>query len=313
MVLPRVSVIIPAYNAELFLAETLGSVEAQTYEDWEALIADDLSTDRTAEVAEAFGERFTVIRRTANEGPAAARNHALSLARGELIALLDADDLWEPTHLERLVQRYDEARGREVPVGIVTGDARLLTPGGLLPQTYYELMGSADGVTLEQLLVSNRVFVGGLFPRKIVDEVGDFCSELFGTEDYDLWLRIVEAGYVVVATPEVLTVYRQGRGSVSTDLPRMARSLQLTYRRALERGKLTPRERRIATRQLRLQRALEQAGLIMAERRDGGRGLGRLVRSFPLFLRAAVENPDRWRTAIAVAAGRGSPLSQVVK
>jgi hypothetical protein len=147
----------------------------------------------------------------------------------------------------------------------------------------------------------------------LVDEAGGFCPEIFGTEDYDLWLRILELGYPAVALREALTVYRLRSASVSANLPRMARSLQLTYRRALERGTLTPRQERIARRQLRLQRALEQVGELMSERRAGQRPVSRLVRNVPLFLRVAAENPDRWLATVRVLAGRGSPLSQVVK
>ena len=75
--MPRVSVIIPAYNAEAFLPETLASVEAQTYDDWEVVVADDASTDRTAEVVESRGGRFRVVRSEVNDGPAGARNRAL--------------------------------------------------------------------------------------------------------------------------------------------------------------------------------------------------------------------------------------------
>jgi glycosyltransferase involved in cell wall biosynthesis len=311
--MPRVSVVVPAHNAALYLREALASVEAQTYRDWEVVIADDCSTDSTVEIAESFGERFTVLRGARNEGPAAARNRALAKASGELVALLDADDFWLPAYLESTVRLFDESRSDGIPVGIVACDARLLGPNGVLPQTYMDLMGFSGGVTLERELVSNRIFIGALVPRAVLDEAGHFCPELFGTEDYDLWLRILELGYRVVATREVLTTYRMQPASVSAHMPRMARSLQLTYRRALERGRLSPRQQRIARRQLRLQRALEEVGLIMAERREGGLPFRRLARASPLFLRVAAENPDRWLTTMRILAGHGSPLSQMTR
>jgi glycosyltransferase involved in cell wall biosynthesis len=311
--MPRVSVVLPAYNAEQYLAETLSSVEAQTYGDWEVVVADDASTDNTVETAEAFDGRFNVLHGTSNEGPAAARNRALAAASGELVALLDADDLWLPTYLDRIVGLYDESRARGIRVGIVTCDARILGPDGYLAKTYMDLNGFPSEVTLTGMLVSNPIFVGSLVPRSLVGEAGAFCPELFGTEDYDLWIRILELGYRVVATREALTVYRLRPESVAGNLVRMARSQQLTYHRALERGKLTPRQRRMARRQLRLQSALEQVGLIVTERRSGGRPFARVARDIPLFLRVAAENPDRWLSAARVLVGRGSPLSQVVR
>jgi glycosyltransferase involved in cell wall biosynthesis len=311
--MPRVSVIIPAYNAEPHLGETLAAVETQTYRDWEVVVADDGSTDETVEIAEAFGDRFTVLRGSSNEGPAAARNRAVAASSGELIALLDADDLWLPSYLERMVKLYDESQARGIRVGIVTCNARILGPDGFLPQTYMEIRGFPSEVTVAGMLVSNTIFGATLFPRTLIDEAGGFCPELFGTEDYDLWLRIIELDYRVVVEREALAVYRLGTASVSTNLARMARSLQLTYRRALERGRLTPGQRRIARRQHRLQRALEQFGLIASDRRGDGRPFGQLARNIPLFLRVAAENPDRWVTAVRVLSGRGSPLSQLVK
>ena len=91
-----------------------------------------------------------------------------------------------------------------------------------------------------------------------MDEVGGFCPELIRAQDFDLWIRIVEAGYRIVATREVLAVRRLHRQSWSSNLPAMARCGQLTYRRALERGHLSRREERIARRELRHQRLIEQ-------------------------------------------------------
>jgi len=280
------------------------------------IVVDDGSSDGTIDMLEGpTGSHGLTLRVAAqpHKGPAAARNRAVSGSSGELLAFLDADDLWLPSYLDRMVQLHDESKTRGVRAGVLTCDARILGPDGYLAQTYMELMHFPSEVTLARMLVSNPVFVGALSTRGLVDEAGGFCPELFGTEDYDLWLRIVERGYRIVARREALTVYRLRPASVSANLARMARSLQLTYLRALERDRLTPRQRRIALRQLRLQRALEQVGLMRSDRRAGRLPLARLFRALPLFVRVAVENPDRWLTTVRVLAGRGSPLSQVVK
>ena len=230
------------------------------------------------------------------------------------MALLDADDLWLPGYLERMVRSFDESRARGLRVGIVTCNSRILGPKGYLSQTFMDVQGFPDDVTVGEMLRMNRISAVALFPRALLDEVGVFCPEIFGTEDYDLWLRIIELGYRVVVVREPLAIYRLAEGSVSTNVARMARAQMLTYERALARGRLTPHDRRAARRQHRLQRALEQVGLVIVERRAGGRPYARIARNIPLFLRVVLENPDRWGVAVRALAGRASsPLGQLAR
>lgn len=115
MVDGRVSIITPCYNGERFIAETLDSVLGQTYAQWELFVVDDGSTDRTAAIAEAYAAKDSRIRvlRQKNAGTACARNRALREANGRYIALLDADDVWEPDFLERQLAFMRE-KGAEV-------------------------------------------------------------------------------------------------------------------------------------------------------------------------------------------------------
>ena len=294
--MPRVSVIIPAHNSVATLPETLGSVVAQSFSDWEAVVADDLSSDGTAGAAEGVDERIRVVRSEVNRGPAGARNIALEHASGELLALLDADDIWLPDYLEQQVGLFDRASADGRAVGIIACDAYLLAGGERLPQTYGQLYGTPEGIGVERLLRENPIYVSALFARSVLDEVGPFSTETFGSEDHDLWLRIVETGREVVYNPRPLAVYRVGTASVSSDTARMARTAQATYRLALERGRLSPRERRTAERELRLQRAVEAATVARSAWSDGARGRGawQAVRSLPLFARVAAERPGRW-------------------
>src|SRR6185369_13558490 len=103
---PRTSVIVPAYNMELCLRQTLETILAQETPPLEIIVIDDGSTDRTAAVAKSLGPRITLIQQ-ANGGEAAARNHGISLARGEFIAFLDADDCWRPGFLTACEQFLD--------------------------------------------------------------------------------------------------------------------------------------------------------------------------------------------------------------
>jgi glycosyltransferase involved in cell wall biosynthesis len=307
--MPRVSVIIPAFNAELYIAGTLDSVAAQTYRDWEAIVVDDASTDNTARIAERSGDRFTVIRGAANAGLAASRNRAIDAARGELLAFLDADDLWLPEYLDSQVAAYDQACALDANVGIVSCDARVLTEDAYLRETYLDAIGKAAEITLTRLLTGNFIYVSALSPRNVVDEAGRFATGLYGVEDYDLWLRIVEGGYRVVRNPRVLAIYRLTPGSMSTDTSRMAIGTQRVYERALTRGRLTHRQERIARRQIRLYRLVQA----IAEPPSGQnhREWPDFIRTFGLTLRVFVENPSRWgELARRLFGRRPSPLLQ---
>ncbi|MBQ5689563.1 MAG: glycosyltransferase family 2 protein [Bacteroidales bacterium] len=102
-----VSIITPTFNSERFIAETILSVQAQTYLDWEMIIIDDCSTDRTAEIVASFQEKDSRIKyfyNTTNKGSAFSRNLALQKAKGKWIAFLDSDDLWHPEKLEKQIE-----------------------------------------------------------------------------------------------------------------------------------------------------------------------------------------------------------------
>ena len=288
--MPRVSIIIPAFNAETHLGETLRSVGAQTFDDWQVVLADDGSSDRTVEIAEGFGPRIKVVSGSANAGPATARNSAIGESSGELLAFLDADDYWLPDYLKEQVEAFDSAGGADARVGIVACNARVLGPNGFLATTYMDVVRFPDDITVSRLLQSNPIFVGAMSPRAVVEEAGGFCAEIFGTEDHDLWIRIVELGYRVIANRQPLAVYRAQPGSVSADAGSMARASQAVYRRALARGRLAPAERRLAKRELRRQRAV--ARITSAD----GVSYSRALRALPLLLLVAAEHPRGWRT-----------------
>ncbi len=102
-----VSIITPTYNSERFIAETILSVQAQTYQDWEMIIVDDCSTDRTAEIVASFQEKDSRIKyfyNSTNKGSALSRNLALQKAKGKWIAFLDSDDIWHPEKLEKQIE-----------------------------------------------------------------------------------------------------------------------------------------------------------------------------------------------------------------
>jgi glycosyltransferase involved in cell wall biosynthesis len=278
-------------------------VISQTYTDWEIIVADDGSTDDTARLATDADERVRVVKTPGRSGPAAARNTALAHATGELVAFLDADDLLLPRFLERQIALYDERSARSgPPVGLVACNALLRTPDGNLPITYFEQFRSppVEPLTLERVIERNCIYVSTVVPRALGESLGWFAPELFGTEDHDLWIRIMETGGRVVVNPEVLAVYRLSAGSVSSKVSNQAANNQLTYTRALARGRLSARQARVAKKALRYSRAMEAvAGAWM------DRDARRLVRSVPVVIWVALTNPRHWGEWWRELRGRG--------
>lgn len=300
---PLVSVIVPAYNAAEYIAEALESVQAQTVGDWEAVVCDDGSSDDTAQVAARFGERVRVIRSPRNEGLACARNRAIKQARGKLLALLDSDDVWLPTYLERQLALLDEGSREHGKIGVVSCNAYLRDADGMLAGTYADRFGYAEDVGMEQLLDISPIFISALIPRAALEQVGPFATDLRSCEDLDLWIRLVEAGYRVVSTREPLVVYRLSPGQLSARPVAMARARQAVYRRALARGQLTPAQARLAERAVRREHGIEAASTLLADLRERRRPRTRLS-DLLLLARTFAENPARWRRWTALARGR---------
>jgi glycosyltransferase involved in cell wall biosynthesis len=308
----RVSVLIASYNSSRYVGVAIASVFAQDYDDWEIVLADDASTDDTVRIAEGFGERVRIVKAPANSGrPAAMRALALEQAAGELVAFLDADDAWMPGYLSRLTGLLDGEHERDPRVAVAACDANLLLEDGRHShRAYSALAGSPTGLTVERLLIANPVYTSALVTHSVLQEAGGIATELRGTDDYDLWLRVLELGYRVVWTPEVLATYRVRSDSLAHDLPSMARALQATYLRALERGRLTPAQARLAKRRLRLQRAVEVWGLLAARRREGEWPIRQALASVPLFVRVSVENLNRVPGAVRELRRRGAPFAE---
>lgn len=276
MAAPRVSIITPAHDNAATIEHAMRSVAAQSAGDWEHIICDDASGDDTAARVEAVAAgdpRVRLVRRASNGGPSAARNAALAVARGELVAFLDADDRYEPAYLSTMLAAYDAAPDG---VGIVCCDAWREDAGGHRLGRYSEITAGAADAGLLAVLRGNPIFIAALCPRSIVEAVGGFSTECWGSEDHDLWIRIIESGHAVTYVDEPLVVYRVQAGSVSSSRERMARTDQATFRRALERGRLNARERRVARARLDLAVAAEAAAR------------GPHIRDVPAFARAAL-------------------------
>jgi len=198
---PLVSVIIPTYNYAAFIEQAIKSVLDQTFQNFEILVVDDGSTDNTREVIKKFPARY--IYQT-NRGAAAARNYGIREARGELIAFLDADDLWLPDKLEKQLQMFE----RDPGIGLVYSLFYFFESESGAIIGYKPIRECARGFVLTQMFGS--CIIGSPTPlirRDVFEKVGLYQEGLTGVEDYHLWLRIA-AQYRIDYVPEYLAMYR---------------------------------------------------------------------------------------------------------
>jgi glycosyltransferase involved in cell wall biosynthesis len=186
---PAVSVLVPVFNKAPYLRRSIDSVLAQTFDDFEIVFVDDGSTDGSADVIRSYADPRLRLVQQANAGAGAARNRALSEARAPLVALLDADDLWEPGFLATmtaLASEYPQAGLLCAPYGFVEpGGARVLPRRvgvprrGILP-SYFRSVAIGDQVATATSVCA---------PRAVFEALGGFPTEPLG-EDQDLWARI---------------------------------------------------------------------------------------------------------------------------
>jgi glycosyltransferase involved in cell wall biosynthesis len=211
----RVSVVIPTFNCAEFLIQALGSVLDQTYQDFEIIVVDDSSTDNTQQSLQPFGNRVRYIRQE-RAGPSIARNRAILQAQGELIAFLDADDLWRPTKLARQVEylsHYSEC------LLVYTDFTRGSNPGSNNESRLKAFKPRNAADPFHSLLNENFIATPTVMVRReALARSGLFDPTLKGSEDLDLWLRLANAqgpyaGFGFI--DEILVDVRQHEGNTS--------------------------------------------------------------------------------------------------
>ena len=222
---PSVSVVIPAYNAEKYIKASIESVFAQSYQDFEVIVVDDGSTDRTKDVLDQFGNRIRMIKGP-NKGPSGARNTGIRASRGRYVAFLDSDDLWTADKLAvqvRFLENHSD-------VGMVFSDMLKFNSRGVISESYLKnvrkikncydtLLRNRDGLNnaTELLLQCNLIPTGSVLVRRdCLLKAGLFDENLRTVEDLDLWLRlsmVTKLGFV----PHVLKHKREHEANLSSD------------------------------------------------------------------------------------------------
>ncbi len=212
---PLISVVIPAYNAEQFLDETLESVLSQTYENWECIIVNDGSTDSTESVAKKWCEKDSRFRLTNKEngGLSSARNWGIKESKAEYIAFLDADDILTPDSLEVRINVLIEQNVDLVATKIqhFTDKLPKVSKNNARQDVLYY---AKEGLT--QLMAFNKVTPSTVLCKKsVMEEVGGFTWHK-KAEDLHCWLKVLFAGYKIYRIDETLLLYRLVENSMSS-------------------------------------------------------------------------------------------------
>lgn len=232
---PQVSFIIPAYNAARTLKVTARSLLAQTLTDWEAVIVDDGSSDRTAQIAGGLvrsDARFRLVRQD-NAGPSAARNSGLFHAAAPLVTFIDADDWVAPDFLSSLVPLAS------TPGSLAfCGYQRILPSGRACPPDFCGLL-QRDPLAVLAFRCEPAIHCV-VAPRAAILEIGGFDPDLRCCEDWDLWLRAARAGLCFVGLNRALAFYRMEQGSLSTQNNGGERAAGIVAQRAREEDPRLP-------------------------------------------------------------------------
>jgi glycosyltransferase involved in cell wall biosynthesis len=207
---PLVSVIMPAYNAEKYIRDSIQSVLDQTYSNWELLVVDDGSTDKTADVVRQFAAQDSRIKYIfqQNGRQSKARNTGIAQSSGTLLAFLDSDDLWLPQKLERQLQTLDATN-----VDVVYSNGVIIYEPGATPgSTDFPVVGGTiEGHRMfDLLLLMNFIPTQSVVVRsEIVRNAGPFDESYSVCEDYELWLRLAAHGALFHGMNEKLIKYRR--------------------------------------------------------------------------------------------------------
>jgi cellulose synthase/poly-beta-1,6-N-acetylglucosamine synthase-like glycosyltransferase len=226
---PRLSVVMPAYDAQRTVAAAIGSALAQTVGEIEVLVVDDGSRDATVAAVQRVAAADARVRllQQANAGPSAARNRALEVAAAPVVAFLDADDLMLPGYAERMLARL-QARPEVDLLGcdayVFDDRRRRIRRRTVLEETAppAALAPDPEG-QFRQLAANNFVYVGCAVRTAALTALGGFAEETNASEDWDLWLRLLASGRRMELLREPLAIYRLSEGQAHRDRARMER------------------------------------------------------------------------------------------
>jgi hypothetical protein len=226
----RLSVVIPAYNAAGTIRSAVASILNQTMPVLETIVVDDGSADATVEVVAGIADPRVRLVSRPNGGPSAARNAGIAAARGDWVAFLDSDDLWLPGYVERATAALSAAPNP----GFAYTDAYVFDSG----RGQVKVGSASDALVppppdrasfLTALIRRNFVFTSAAVPAAVLAAVGGYDESLRLSEEYDLWLRILVAGFDGVWMGGPLAIYRMHPGQTSHQILAMKRTAARVY------------------------------------------------------------------------------------
>ena len=298
---PGVSIIIPAYKVAPFMRETLDSVFAQTFTDFEVIVINDGSPDtlQLEEVLEDYRDKIIYLKQ-ANQGAGAARNAGLRVARGEFVAFLDGDDVWLPNFLSEQV-RLIQSDG---DYDLVYADALNFGEGVPGNRTSMQTNPSHGKVTFERLLCGecNVITSTVLARRQPIMLVGCFDESIVNSQDFDLWLRLSkDANARITYQQEVLIRRRIYQGSLASDPVKSLQGELRVLEKTSTRNDLTAAERAALERVIPLRKAT--ADVIRGKQLLVSGDFDSAVSAF----RSAQEYLHSWKLRLVLAGMRTAP------
>lgn len=221
-----ISVIIPAFNADEFLAEAIESVLQQAYAPLELIVVNDGSTDQTARVIQSFGRKVRSFYQE-NQGAPVARNKGILEARGAWLAFLDADDLWHPQKITTQLKCFEEKPHLEIVLGKLQ---RIFLPGGTQDKKFVSLPEEWMALSLGS----------GLFRKRVFEKVGLLDETQQYGDDIDWFLRAREKNIPLEVLEQVVLYYRRHGKNMTLQEDQDRRYLLLALKKALDRKRAKP-------------------------------------------------------------------------
>jgi len=231
--MPIISVIVPAYNAEKTIVETISSVLRQSFGDLELIVINDGSTDKTLELINTISDARLQVFSFSNGGLSVARNRGIHLAKGEYLAFLDADDLWTHDKLSAQItalKQYPEAGVSYSWIYSMDEQGESIKPG---------ISFNFQGDVYPDLLVNNFIVNGSncLITREAIELIGEFDSTVDGAADWDYWLRLA-AKFPFVLVPKYQIFYRGSSGTMSAKIEYMEQCMLRVTEKAFQTAPL---------------------------------------------------------------------------